>query len=97
MWRFTLYWSFIFYVATHFSVATCALAMQGRSWRILCFVPLLYLFVGGLEAFLAGSIVGGLYVVSPLSLLPCLLRSYTSLVSVQHMKLPIFECRLGHL
>ena len=60
IWRFTLYWSFIFYIATHVAVTTCAMAMQGRSWRILCIVPLLYLFVGGLEAFMAGSIVGGL-------------------------------------
>lgn len=59
IWRFTLYWSFIFYAATHATVAACAMAMQCRNWRIFWALPIIYLVIGGLEAFLAGSIVGG--------------------------------------
>ncbi|OJJ31003.1 hypothetical protein ASPWEDRAFT_119895 [Aspergillus wentii DTO 134E9] len=58
IWRFTLFWTLIFYAATHLTVAACALAMQCRSWRICLAVPLVYIVIGGLEALLAGSIVG---------------------------------------
>ncbi|KKK18145.1 hypothetical protein P175DRAFT_0483805 [Aspergillus ochraceoroseus IBT 24754] len=58
IWRFTLYWTLIFYQACYITVAVCALVMQGRSWRIGIAVPVLYVLIGGLEALLAGSIVG---------------------------------------
>lgn len=41
------------------AVAACALVMQGRDWKICLAVPIVYAVVGGLEAVLAGSIVGG--------------------------------------
>ncbi|KAB8201965.1 integral membrane protein [Aspergillus bombycis] len=58
IWRFTLYWTLIFYLASHLSVAAWALAMQGRSWRICIAIPLVYGIIAGLEALLAGSIIG---------------------------------------
>ncbi|KAL4917237.1 hypothetical protein BDW62DRAFT_88945 [Aspergillus aurantiobrunneus] len=59
IWRFTLYWTLIFYICCYLAVAACALVMQGRNWRICLAVPVIYAVIGGLEAFLAGSIVGG--------------------------------------
>lgn len=58
IWRFTLYWTLIFYLSSHLSVAAWALAMQGRSWRICIAIPLVYGIIAGLEALLAGSIIG---------------------------------------
>ncbi|KAL2872644.1 uncharacterized protein BJX67DRAFT_13993 [Aspergillus lucknowensis] len=58
IWRFTLYWTLIFYMTCYLGVAACALAMQGRNWRICLAVPVVYAVTGGLEALLAGSLVG---------------------------------------
>ncbi|KAL3477358.1 integral membrane protein [Aspergillus californicus] len=60
IWRFTLYWTMIFYASCHLAVAACALVMQGRNWRVCLAVPVVFAVVGGLEAVLAGSIVGGM-------------------------------------
>ncbi|KAL4968639.1 uncharacterized protein BDV14DRAFT_145407 [Aspergillus stella-maris] len=59
IWRFTLYWTLIFYMGCYLGVAAIALLMQGRNWRICIGVPVIYAVVGALEAVLAGSIVGG--------------------------------------
>lgn len=59
IWRFTLYWTLIFYICCYMTVAACALVMQGRNWKICLAVPVVYAVTGGLEAVLAGSIVGG--------------------------------------
>lgn len=58
IWRFTLYWTFIFYAATHLTVAACAVVMQCRSWKTGWAIPVIYAVVGGLQALIAGSIVG---------------------------------------
>ena len=58
IWRFTLYWTLIFYAATHLTVAGCAVLVHRRKWSVIWVVPLVYTIVAGLEAFLAGSIVG---------------------------------------
>jgi hypothetical protein len=57
-WRFTLYWTLLFYVGAHLSAAFCAVAIQFRSWRVVWTVPLLYTVVASLEGLLAGSVVG---------------------------------------
>lgn len=62
IWRFTLYWTFIFYGATHFSVAAWAVAMQCRSWKTGLIIPVIYAVIGGLQALMAGSIVGLVWV-----------------------------------
>ncbi|KAL4889228.1 hypothetical protein BDV59DRAFT_121591 [Aspergillus ambiguus] len=56
--RFTLYWTLIFYSATHAAVAAWAVAMQCRTWRISLAIPVIYVIIGCLEALLAGSIIG---------------------------------------
>ncbi|KAL3457511.1 integral membrane protein [Aspergillus heterothallicus] len=58
IWRFTLYWTLIFYISCYLAVAACAIALQGRNWRICLAVPIVYAATGGLEALLAGSLVG---------------------------------------
>ncbi|RHZ72062.1 hypothetical protein CDV55_108047 [Aspergillus turcosus] len=58
IWRFTLYWTFIFYAASHLAVAACAVVTQGRNWRVCLAVPLVFSVIAGLEALLAGSIIG---------------------------------------
>lgn len=58
IWRFTLYWTFIFYAATHLSAAAWAIFMQCRNWKICWVVPLVYAVIGSIEALLTGSIVG---------------------------------------
>ncbi|KAJ5151114.1 uncharacterized protein N7482_010366 [Penicillium canariense] len=58
IWRFTLYWTLIFYGATHLTVAGWAVLTHFRNWSVIWLVPLLYSVVAGLEGLLAGSIVG---------------------------------------
>lgn len=58
IWRFTIYWTLIFYATTHLPVAGCAVLTHWRNWRVIWLVPLLYSVVAGLEGLLSGSIVG---------------------------------------
>jgi len=63
-WRFTLNWTVILFVGFHLSAAAIALLMQAgkpRSiWTYLVAVPIVYTIVAGVEAVVAGSIVGSL-------------------------------------
>ncbi|PGH13422.1 hypothetical protein AJ79_03701 [Helicocarpus griseus UAMH5409] len=58
IWRFTLFWTLLFYMGAHLSTAFCAVAMQWRSWKLIWGAPLLYGLIAGLEGLLAGSVVG---------------------------------------
>ncbi|KAK3692790.1 hypothetical protein B0T22DRAFT_448170 [Podospora appendiculata] len=62
IWRFTLLWTLIIYGSFHLAAVSIALLMQvGRrksNWEFLWLVPLIYALVAGLEAILAGSVVG---------------------------------------
>lgn len=58
VWRFTLLWTLLIYGACHVAVSLYALVVQWRCWRIMWTVPLIYVLWGGLEAVMAGSIVG---------------------------------------
>ncbi|KAM3081923.1 hypothetical protein ACMFMG_004386 [Clarireedia jacksonii] len=62
IWRFTLLWTLIVYGITHMAVAGYAILMQlgkgKRAWQYVWIIPLVYAFVGGIEALLAGSLVG---------------------------------------
>lgn len=58
IWRFTLSWTLILHGGTHFIVAAFAVAIQWKNWRTMWAVPVVYLVVSGLEALLAGSLVG---------------------------------------
>ncbi|KAJ5503003.1 hypothetical protein N7463_005877 [Penicillium fimorum] len=58
IWRFTLFWTLLFYAATHLTVSGCAVLTHFRNWNVIWIVPLVYNIIAGLEALLAGSIVG---------------------------------------
>ncbi|PGH08923.1 hypothetical protein GX51_00980 [Blastomyces parvus] len=58
IWRFTLFWTLLFYLGAHLAVALCAVVMQWRSWKIVWAVLLTYILIAGLEGLLAGSVTG---------------------------------------
>ncbi|GAD99615.1 hypothetical protein PVAR5_8336 [Paecilomyces variotii No. 5] len=58
IWRFTLFWTLLLTGGAHLMAAGCAIFMQWRNWRVIWITPLVYGVIGGLEALLAGSIVG---------------------------------------
>jgi hypothetical protein len=60
VWRFTLLWTLIVYGAFHLAAGLYAVAMQARGgkWRMLWMVPVVYVVVAGVEAAMAGSVVG---------------------------------------
>jgi hypothetical protein len=62
VWRFTLIWTLILFASFHAVVAIYAILMQvgkGKAaWQYVWIIPLAYAFVAGIEAVLAGSIIG---------------------------------------
>ncbi|KAK2070386.1 hypothetical protein P8C59_004881 [Phyllachora maydis] len=64
MWRFTLLWTLAIYAIFHLSAASIAIIMHtGKTtsdWKYLCMVPLVYTFVAGVEALIAGSVTGAI-------------------------------------
>ena len=58
IWRFTLYWTLWIYGTCHVAVSTYALIIQWRNWKVLWIVPMIYVLIAGIEAILAGSVVG---------------------------------------
>ncbi len=71
IWRFTLIWTLIFYAAFHIATAALAVCMQvgkgKKAFRWVWSIPIAYAAIAGIEAVLAGSIVGLMY--APLELL----------------------------
>lgn len=61
VWRFTLLWTLICYAALFLTTSLYAVALQWQRWRVIWIVPVIWAVIGGLEALIAGSIVGGLY------------------------------------
>lgn len=62
IWRFTLFWTLILFGGIHLIAGLIAMAMQPHNWRLVWITPVAYLLIGGLEALLAGSVVGLLHV-----------------------------------
>lgn len=60
MFLFTLYWTLICIVAVHVVAAGYAVTMQYQNWKLVWVVPIVYISIGGIEALIAGSVVGGL-------------------------------------
>lgn len=60
IWRFTLLWTIIVVVAVHLVAAAYAMAVQWRNWKIIWIVPIIFGIIGGIEALIAGNVVGGL-------------------------------------
>jgi hypothetical protein len=60
IWRFTVIWTLVFYGAVHISASSYAVAVQWKNWKVIWIAPLVYAVIGGIIAFIAGSVVGGL-------------------------------------
>ncbi|KAF2112598.1 hypothetical protein BDV96DRAFT_579993 [Lophiotrema nucula] len=60
IWRFTLIWTLLFFGTLHMVVALWACIVQWRNWKLIWIVPIFYAAMAGIEAVIAGSIVGGL-------------------------------------
>ncbi|OWT43244.1 hypothetical protein VFPPC_17593 [Pochonia chlamydosporia 170] len=61
VWEFTVIWTLITYIFFHLGAVLVAFFSHGfnkSSWRFLWAVPIIYLLIAGIEAILAGSIVG---------------------------------------
>lgn len=71
MWRFTLIWTFVMYACFHWAAIGIALIVQiGKkktNWKYLWTVPIIYSAIAALEALVAGSVTGAMFVVSPAS------------------------------
>ena len=61
VWRFTFFWTLIIFEGVHVIVSLYALAVQWRNWKMMLAVGVLYMAVAGIEAVLAGSVVGLMY------------------------------------
>lgn len=64
-WRFTVIWTLIVYALFHLAAVIIAMFAHGgriSSWKYLWAVPVVYLVIAGIEAILAGSIVGAMCV-----------------------------------
>lgn len=66
IWRFTLLWTLITYGVTHIAVAVYAIVMQlgkgKNAWQYVWVIPLAYALIAGIEALMAGSFVGLMWV-----------------------------------
>lgn len=62
IWRFTLFWTIIIFEGFYLAASTYAVVVQWRNWKMMWIVLLLYMFVAGIQAVLAGSVVGLMYV-----------------------------------
>lgn len=74
VWWFTLLWTLIIYEVFHLGAVLVALFTHGlkkSSWRYLWALPVIYLVVAGLQAVMAGSIVGLVLVFPPLRFRSC--------------------------
>ena len=61
VWRFTLTWTLILYALFHMGAVLIAMFTHNwkkSSWKFMWAVPVIYLTMAGLEAVIAGSIVG---------------------------------------
>lgn len=56
IWRFTLYWTLILFAGFHLASGVYAFFMMPS--KLSLGIPLLFAIVGGIEATMAGSIVG---------------------------------------
>lgn len=61
-WRFTLFWTLIVFEACYIAASSYAFAVQWRNWKKMLGVMVVYAVLAGLEALMAGSVVGLLYV-----------------------------------
>lgn len=58
VWLFTLFWTLIVFEGCHIAASGYAFAVQPRNWKIMVGVVALYTILAGIEALMAGSVVG---------------------------------------
>ena len=58
IWRFTLFWTLLVYGAFHLAASAYAMVIQWKNWKFIWVIPVVYIIVAGIEAVLAGSVVG---------------------------------------
>ena len=59
MFRFTLLWTLVDVIGIHLIDAMYAMAIQWRNWKLIWIAPVVFGIIGGIEALIAGSVVGG--------------------------------------
>ncbi|KAL8766169.1 MAG: hypothetical protein Q9209_006974, partial [Squamulea sp. 1 TL-2023] len=57
-WRFTLFWTLIVFEVCHLAASSYAFMVQWRNWKLMFGVTLVYALLAGIEALMAGSLVG---------------------------------------
>jgi hypothetical protein len=65
IFRFVLLWTLIDVIGIHLIAAMYAMMIQWRNWKLIWITPVVFGLVGGVEALIAGSVVGGVYVETP--------------------------------
>ena len=58
IWRFTVLWTLIVYGCVHLAASVYAAVVQRKNWKYIWMVSMAYIIIAGIEAVLAGSIVG---------------------------------------
>lgn len=59
MFRFTLLWTLIDVIGIHLVAAGYAMMVQWRNWKFIWITPIVFGIIGGIEALIAGAVVGG--------------------------------------
>ena len=57
-WRFTLFWTLIVFEGSHLAASSYGFIVQWKNWKVMAGVALIYAALAGIEALMAGSIVG---------------------------------------
>jgi hypothetical protein len=60
VWRFTVLWTLIFFGVVHISASLYTAFKMRRAWKLLWIFPMFWAVIAGIQAFLVGSICGGL-------------------------------------
>lgn len=58
IWKFTLYWTFIFFASFHLCASIWASIMHRKSLMDSIYIILFYLIFSGIQALISGSLVG---------------------------------------
>ncbi|KAF1847516.1 uncharacterized protein K460DRAFT_374566 [Cucurbitaria berberidis CBS 394.84] len=58
--RFTIFWTLLLVGGIHLITALWACIIQWRNWKLVWIAPVMFVLVGGIEALISGTIIGGL-------------------------------------
>jgi hypothetical protein len=60
VWQFTVLWTLVFFGVVHITASSYTAIKMRRAWKLLWIFPVFWGVAAGLQAFLVGSICGGL-------------------------------------